>query len=92
MKRHVPILNADARADFAPIGVVIGYLIVALFPSLFWTGVMSGAVSLFDLEYETEDIGGAATAIAAFLFLVFHALRTQGQNLGDVLPAPDANS
>lgn len=53
---------------------VVGWLITAIFPALFWTGVISFAAPLFGFTLSTMALALTAGSIGLFLTMVYAAV------------------
>ncbi len=53
---------------------VVGWLITAVFPALFWTGVIAFAAPLFGLSLSAMALAVTAGSIGLFLTMVYVAV------------------
>lgn len=53
---------------------VLGILLMAALPALFWTGVAAGAAALLDIEIQASTLLQAGAAIGLFLAVIAAAV------------------
>ncbi|MEO1281631.1 MAG: hypothetical protein AAFV69_07855 [Pseudomonadota bacterium] len=65
--------SQHARADNG-FGHMLGFLVVAILPAAFWTGILNVVVGFFDVSLSMTFLGCFFTSIATFLGVIFAAV------------------